>query len=162
MSLCPLWAFTPGAVLPSSRVMAGLGTSICHAHMCHAARLACWYPAHQHHVPRRAFVWAAKAGKEQLPCYPEPTHLSGVRNGIPTRGKDCDVDFQTKEAMNRAYPMVSSKSSCHSTSCSHAMIGTLGLHNESCLLLEMDVALMLAPEFSALQTLQHCKLRWPM
>ncbi|KAK9823255.1 hypothetical protein WJX72_001381 [[Myrmecia] bisecta] len=53
----------------------------------------------------RVFCWGAKAGQEQLPPFPEPTHLAAWHASVPTKAAHCVVQFRSLEAAEAAYPM---------------------------------------------------------
>ena len=55
---------------------------------------------------RRAFMWGAKSGKEQLAPFPEPTHAAGFACAVPNSAKQCVVGFTSKEAFDKAHKMV--------------------------------------------------------
>lgn len=59
----------------------------------------------------RVFMWGARSGIEQLPPFPEPSHnAAGLRNHVPSSGRDCVVQFQDANRQ-KAAPLVVSNSS---------------------------------------------------
>ena len=65
---------------------------------------------------RRAFMWGAKSGKEQLPPFPEPTFAAGFACGVPKAALKCVVGFQSVEAFDAAHKMVLHLACLHESS----------------------------------------------
>lgn len=55
---------------------------------------------------RRAFMWGAKAGQEQLPPFPEPSHFAAFQGGVPQSARNCIVGFTSEESRDAARQMV--------------------------------------------------------
>ena len=55
---------------------------------------------------RRAFMWGAKAGAEQLPPFPEPSHFAAFQGGVPQSARNCIVGFTSEKAREDARQMV--------------------------------------------------------
>ncbi|BDA50272.1 probable DNA (cytosine-5)-methyltransferase 3 [Coccomyxa sp. Obi] len=54
----------------------------------------------------RAFMWGAKAGVEQLPPFPEPSHFAAFQGGVPQSARSCVVTFKDEASRDHARPMV--------------------------------------------------------
>ena len=55
---------------------------------------------------RRAFLWGALAGQEQLPPFPEPSHFASWQCGVPELARQSVVGFTSEDARTAAHTMV--------------------------------------------------------
>lgn len=51
-------------------------------------------------------MWGAKAGVEQLPPFPEPSHFAAFQGGVPQSARNCVVTFTSERARTEARQMV--------------------------------------------------------
>jgi primosomal replication protein N len=51
-------------------------------------------------------MWGAKAGVEQLPAFPEPSHFGAWQSAVPTSAKPNVVGFISEESRKNAHAMV--------------------------------------------------------
>lgn len=56
-------------------------------------------------------MWGAKAGVEQLPPFPEPSHFAAFQGGVPQSARSCIVTFKDETSRDNARAMVSASPS---------------------------------------------------